>query len=116
MTVNECSPEVLKNSYPERAVTTTLRYDTVEIEWDDSHRQQQDHCRKVIDEVNQKRIPMPIPQRTAGRPDDDLPNILEIVASIIDVNPALANALIEQVSHTAKIPTLEIKLRRQSHQ
>lgn len=49
VTVNEFSPEVLKSSYPERAVTTTLRYDTVEIEWDDSYQQQQDHCQKVIE-------------------------------------------------------------------
>jgi len=114
VTVNESSPGVLKNVYPERSVTTRLPYHTAEIEWDESYRQQLKHCEQVIDEVNRKRIPVPIPHRPSGRPDDDLPNILDVVASLIEVNPILANALIEQVGRTANIPTLEVIKRLQS--
>ncbi|MEJ7570230.1 MAG: hypothetical protein WKF41_18450 [Gaiellaceae bacterium] len=115
VTVGESSQEVLKNNYPRRSVTTTLRYDAVKIEWDESYQQKLDHCENVIDEVDRKRIPVPIPHRPGGRPDDDLPNILDVVASTIEVNPVLANALIEQISRTAKIPTLEVIARLQSH-
>jgi hypothetical protein len=114
--VHESSHEVVQNNYPTRTITTSLRFDNVAIDWDARYEAGIDHCESVRREVDRKRIPLPdftpgLGRR--GRPDDDLPNVLEVIESIIDRNPAAANALIEQVGRSANIPNLEVIARLQ---
>lgn len=114
VTVHESSHEVLVNNYPDQSITTALRYDNVDIEWDESYRQALDHCKNVADEVDRKRIPVPLPQLPGGyRPDDDLPNVLDVLSSLVESNPAAANVLIEQVGRTAGISNLAVIARLQ---
>ncbi len=115
VTANETSPGVLKNLYPERSVTTTVRFDTVKMEWDQAYSDKLDYCEHIIDEVDRKRVPVPLPQLPGGRPDDGLPNILDVLGSIVDRNPAAANVLIEEISRSANIPRLAVIARLQGH-
>ena len=115
VTANETSPGVLKNLYPERSVTTTVRFDTVKMEWDQGYGEKLDHCEHIIDEVDRKRIPVPVPQLPGGRPDDGLPNVLDVLGSIIDRNPSAANVLIEEISRSANVPRLAVIARLQGY-
>lgn len=102
--VNETSPEVVKNNYPDQSVITSLRLENVQIEWDEAYYDKLRYCESVIDFVDRKHIPIPIPKR----PDDRLPSVIDVIDSMVDINPAVANALIDHVSRTSNLSRLQI--------
>ena len=111
VSVDETSPGAMKNAYPQRSVTTVLRYDGVGIEWDQAYEDDRAHCEEVRQQVDSKRIPVPGPRRPGDQMDDGLPNILDVIATMIDTNPAAANVLVERVAHVANLSNLEILTR-----
>jgi len=110
VTVNETDPGVLQNNYPDRSVSTSLRWDTTRLEWDQGYDTALDHCRTVRDEVDRKRIPelLPIIPDTGRRTDDHLPHVLDVLDSLIESNPAVANTVIDHVARTTNLSNLDV--------
>jgi hypothetical protein len=115
VTVNETDPGVIQSNYPARTVATSLRWDTVRLEWDQGYRDALAHCNGVRDDVDRKRIPelLPLFPDAGRRPDADLPDVLDILDSLVDTNPAVANAVIDQIGRTTSLSNLEVIARLQ---
>lgn len=106
--VNETSPEVIKNNYPDQSVITSMRIENVQIEWDKEYYDKLRYCERVIDSVNHKHIPITIPKIPHDVLVDRLPSVIEIINSMANVNPSVANALIDHVSSISSLSRLQI--------
>ena len=89
-------------------MTTALPHHGVELEWDQGYVDGQRHCQEVIDEVDRKRIPVPFPKRRGQRPGDDLPNVFEMVRSLLALDPAAAAVLIDQISISTNVSRSQV--------
>lgn len=111
--VAEHSPGVLKNIYEDRTLVTSLRFNTVAIEWDQNYQQKLAKCKAAIVAVNKKRIPVAVDPRPKPEPDPFviLPELEQVIRGLIETNPAAANAVIDQVSRMTNLRKVDI-LRR----
>jgi hypothetical protein len=112
----ESSPEVMKNFYEDKSSGTSVRFNNVELEWDDNYNKRQKECEDALEAVNKKHIP----QRKVRvpRPDDPF-GVLNIEALInelgnvsVDFGLGVANAVVDEVARVASIIKGEISKRR----
>ncbi|WP_432560550.1 hypothetical protein [Granulicoccus sp. GXG6511] len=110
VTVAETSPEVVKNVYPDRTVATSLAWEVTTIEWDAAYEAGLRRCRQVVDEVERKRIPIPLPSLGPKglAVDRTLPSVMDVLDGLLESNPAAANAIIEQVGKSGGPSPLEL--------
>ncbi|MEP6494667.1 MAG: hypothetical protein ABJF01_18420 [bacterium] len=76
----ESSPGVLKNLYEDKTQVTSVRFDNIEVVWDDNYKRAQKACEDALERVNEKHIPL----RRATRPTPEDPLRVRELENVID--------------------------------
>lgn len=107
LVIGESDPGVIKNSYPDSSIFTSLHFTTVALEWDGKYRRAQERCRTMLLEVLRKRIPKhglpPIPdppwelvrdrfRRLLAADPDEARAVVADLARALDEPPAVVLA------------------------
>ena len=107
---NESSHEVMQNLYPDQSVWTSVNFNNIQIEWDLGYVEDLAKCWKKFRDIDRKfsksqpfKIPKPDPD---PRFDDLRVNVL--LQQLVQTNPAVANAVINEVANLAQISRLDV--------
>jgi hypothetical protein len=106
----EFSQEVLQNFYPDQSVWTGVSFNNVRIEWDAGYVADQVKCWKKFRDIERKyskSAPFKIPKPEPDPRFDDL-RINVLLKQLVDKNPAVANAVIDEVANLAQITRLDV--------
>ena len=107
--VNETSPEVLKNLYPDRSLWTSVDIDNVEIEHDQAYIDEVKECARRIKGINDKYSlsDTPVPRRVDPGPKFG-EETLELINALILSNPVAANAAISELAGLKSVGKLQV--------
>jgi len=106
--INESSPEVMRNLYPERSATLSTSIDNLEVEWDAEYLQAFENCwKKYL--TDKRKVTIPIEHRAPRR--DRRPQYLEVaperlIRDLLDRDP---RAAVEVAAEIAKVANLPVK-------
>jgi hypothetical protein len=107
---NETSREVLQNFYPDRSVWTSVQFNNVRIEWDARYVEDLAKCWKKFRDIDRKfskSQPHVIPKPDPGPRFDDL-RVDVLLQQLVERNPAVANAVIDEVARLTRITRLDV--------
>ena len=107
--VNEVSPEVMKNYYPERSISTTVRSENLTIEWDGKYQADHKACWKIFSDVNtrfqeQERVG---PRGPRPRLGDEI-GVRELIRNLAERDHRSAYAVAAEVARRAGVPTEDV--------
>ena len=107
--VNETSPEVLKNLYPDRSLWTSVHIDNVEIEHDQAYIDEVKECARRIRGISDKYAisDLAVPRRVDPGPRFE-EETLELINALILSNPAAANAAIGELARLNNVGKLQV--------
>lgn len=106
----ESSHEVLQNLYPDQSVWTGVNFNNIRIEWDRRYVEDLAKCWKKFRDIDRKfskSQPFIIPKPDPGPRFDDL-RVNVLLQQLIEKNPAVANAVIDEVAKLAQITRLDV--------
>ena len=107
VTVNETSPSVMKNYYPERTLSTNVRADNLGIEWDADYQAAAEACWKRLQKVSNQIPKLVVPQHGPGDPDPPYfegLSMREIIRVLTVRDPQAARAVAAVIADRAAIP------------
>jgi hypothetical protein len=107
---NETSSEVMQNLYPDQSVWTSVGFNNIQIEWDKDYVEDLAKCWKKFRDIDRrfsKSHPVKIPKPDPDPRFDDL-RINVLLQRLVEKNPALANAVIDEVANLAQISRLDV--------
>ena len=107
--VNESSPGVMKNYYPDRSISTTVRSENLAIEWDGKYQADHKACWKTFSDVNtrfqeQERVGPRDPRPRLG----DQIGVRELIRNLAERDPRSAYAVAAEVARRAGVPTEDV--------
>jgi hypothetical protein len=103
--VNESSPEVMKNFYPEKSISTTVRAENLAVEWDGKYQADHKACWKTFSDVNtrfqeQERIGPRDPRRQI--------EVHELIRNLAERDHRSAYAAAAEVARMSGVPTEDV--------
>jgi hypothetical protein len=107
---NESSREVVQTLYPDQSVWTGLSFNNIQIEWDQAYVEDLAKCWKKfwdIDRRFSKSQPVRIPKADPG-PKFEGVKVNVLLKELVQKNPAVANAVIDEVANLAGISRLDV--------
>jgi hypothetical protein len=107
--VNETSPEVVKNLYPDRSLWTSVDIDNVEIEHDQAYIDEVKECARRIRGISDKYSlsDMAVPRRVDPGPRFGEETV-ELINALILSNPVAANAAIGELARLKNVGKLQV--------
>jgi hypothetical protein len=107
--VNETSPEVVKNLYPDRSLWTSIDIDNVEIEYDPTYNDELKECARRIKGINDRFSisDLEVPRRVDPGPKFEHETI-ELINALVLSNPAAANAAINELATLKNVGKLQV--------
>lgn len=106
--VNESSPEVMKNYYPERSIFTTVRIDNLEIVWDEEFRNAATDCLKAMRDANTKlkeQILVKDPKRDPRPPWEQKITLPDLIRNLAERDQHAAFEVASEVAKAVGMPT-----------
>ncbi len=112
VTVDETSPSVMKNYYPNRTLWTTVRADNLGIEWDSEYQAAAEACwkrlRKLANQIPELVVP---PHGGPGDPDPpyfEQFGIRELIRVLAQSDPRAARVVASVVANRASVPMEQV--------
>jgi hypothetical protein len=107
--VNESSPGVMKNYYPERSLFTTVRAENLIVDWSPEYRADAQACwKKFLDLKNEKKIAPRDPKRDPRPPWGEQITIRELILGLAERDHRSAYAVAAEVARRAGVPTEDV--------
>lgn len=100
VTANEGSPSVMKNLYPERSAAVTVKFDNLQIEWDDNYQRAWTACwQKYLRNLSDIVIPIDqVKPRRDRRPQYNQRVPTELVRDLNRDDPRAAHSLASRIA------------------
>jgi len=106
--VTESSQEVLQNLYPDRSLWTSIVFNNVTIEHDQSYIDEEIACAKRIKQLNdQYAKSRKLPHLVDPGPKFGV-DVINVIDALMVSNPAAANAVINEVARLGNIGKTEV--------
>ena len=106
--VTESSQEVLQNLYPDRSLWTSIVFNNVSIEHDQSYIDEAIACAKRIKQLNdQYAKSRKLPHRVDPGPQFGV-DVINVIDALMVSNPAAANAVINEVAKLGNVGKIEV--------
>jgi len=109
--VSEGSASVLKAHYPTQTLTTNLRADNLEIEWESAYRERAEDCLRRMREFNDRFAEMAVPLPGLNDPDPpffDRVSVRELLQLLLQRQPRAALAVAQIIATRSAVPVANV--------